>query len=341
MSCVSPASPATLPEDLAFDGAPPIDLALIDAVASTGMLAGGQLLVWERCSRVTHIDKLPTRWGLIGLVLETVDIELAEGAQHCLQRLRVGDVVVVPPATQLRLHSGDTMRMFYVMFGPGMLQPLPGRELRHGRLRDPTLRSILDTMHELLGGFTAASAPVMELLSQAVLSRALEATARVVEMQPAGGLRERHLSHAEIEAIDAGLLQLLQTRCPVAELARRMGVTPEYLSRLYKLSTGQSLRGRHLNLRLDRALELLAGRQMSVTEVALETGFGALPHFSRVFARRFGRPPSNVLRDMRLSALGMPPPLHDPDDDEDPDEAGDAAAPAVLVRRKDGPVSRW
>ena len=55
----------------------------------------------------------------------------------------------------------------------------------------------------------------------------------------------------------------------------------------FQESPGKWLLGR----RLDHAARLLRNSQMNVTEVAFESGFEDVSHFSRVFKERFGAPP--------------------------------------------------
>jgi transcriptional regulator GlxA family with amidase domain len=46
-------------------------------------------------------------------------------------------------------------------------------------------------------------------------------------------------------------------------------------------------------LRLDKAQSLLRNSPLSLTEIALATGFASSSHFSRVYAQHFGGPPSS------------------------------------------------
>lgn len=54
-----------------------------------------------------------------------------------------------------------------------------------------------------------------------------------------------------------------------------------------------------IDARLNRAKVLLAGRDLSVTDVCLEVGFTSLGTFSDLFARRVGAPPSAYRRHAR------------------------------------------
>lgn len=80
-----------------------------------------------------------------------------------------------------------------------------------------------------------------------------------------------------------------------SQLAHEAGLSTDYFARLFKLHTGQSVHGFVLDLRLNRAYELLIENRLSVGEVADKVGFEDAFYFSRLFTRRFGVAPS-VLR---------------------------------------------
>jgi AraC-like DNA-binding protein len=79
------------------------------------------------------------------------------------------------------------------------------------------------------------------------------------------------------------------------ELAVRCRVSPTHLSRLFVRELGQSLREIRNRKRLARYQELLAtGRCDSLTEAALEAGFGSYSQFHRVFKQVTGHSPSRL-----------------------------------------------
>ncbi|HET7624983.1 MAG TPA: AraC family transcriptional regulator, partial [Verrucomicrobiae bacterium] len=57
-----------------------------------------------------------------------------------------------------------------------------------------------------------------------------------------------------------------------------------------------------LQRRLEHSAGLLLGSQMNVTEIAFESGFEDVSHFSRVFKERFGMPPLAYRQTASLSA---------------------------------------
>ncbi len=71
-------------------------------------------------------------------------------------------------------------------------------------------------------------------------------------------------------------------------LARVAGFSPFHFHRLFKGFTGETLNDCVTRLRLERAVALLRGSTVSVTEAALACGYASGPGFSRAFNRRFG-----------------------------------------------------
>ena len=74
--------------------------------------------------------------------------------------------------------------------------------------------------------------------------------------------------------------------------------SPFHFHRIFKLQTGESLHGFIKRTRLERAVALMTqrgwskARADSLTDIALECGFGSSADFSRSFKQHFGVPPS-------------------------------------------------
>lgn len=82
----------------------------------------------------------------------------------------------------------------------------------------------------------------------------------------------------------------------ISELCRAMGMSRSQLYRKFQALTDHTVHHYIRDIRLNRAKEMLATTNMTVSEVALETGFRNLSHFSRVFSECFGAPPSEAMR---------------------------------------------
>jgi len=77
----------------------------------------------------------------------------------------------------------------------------------------------------------------------------------------------------------------------LAELAAIAGVHPVYLARAFRSHYGRSINRYLLGLRLEFARELLAGAELSLSDIAAETGFCDQGHFSKNFKRLYGVSP--------------------------------------------------
>jgi AraC-like DNA-binding protein len=75
------------------------------------------------------------------------------------------------------------------------------------------------------------------------------------------------------------------------ELVNVSRCTPRHLSRIFREVVGMSFRDKRAELRLGRACDLLAGTNLKIVDVALESGFQSLSLFSLMFARRHGLSP--------------------------------------------------
>ena len=110
-----------------------------------------------------------------------------------------------------------------------------------------------------------------------------------------GGLVERvgSTNAAILDAVDAMESHVAE---PISldDLANSAGVSPRQLNRLFREKLGRSTMGYYRELRLDKAQSLLRNSPLSLTEIALATGFANSSHFSRAFTQHFDRPPSSA-----------------------------------------------
>jgi AraC-like DNA-binding protein len=89
----------------------------------------------------------------------------------------------------------------------------------------------------------------------------------------------------------------------VADLARRLDVTPEHLTRTFHAMGDESPLKRITMRKLKHASDLLISGGSTVKGVAAELGFANPFHFSAVFKRHFGYSPRTLQRRERGSVL--------------------------------------
>jgi transcriptional regulator GlxA family with amidase domain len=75
------------------------------------------------------------------------------------------------------------------------------------------------------------------------------------------------------------------------QVGQLCGVSGRQLQRLFHADLGQSVVQHYLRLRLSKADELLRQSRLTITEIALSTGFTSQSNFARAFRARYGVPP--------------------------------------------------
>jgi len=83
------------------------------------------------------------------------------------------------------------------------------------------------------------------------------------------------------------------------QIADNTYLSTVYVSKIFKAETGDTPIRYLINIRLEKAKELLEnGWEGSIQEVAMEVGYDDAYHFSKLFKKRYGVSPSKVLKGM-------------------------------------------
>jgi len=93
----------------------------------------------------------------------------------------------------------------------------------------------------------------------------------------------------------------------VEALASGAHMSAGHLSRQFRLAYGESPYSYLMTRRIERAMALLRGGDLSVTEVCFEVGCSSLGTFSTRFTELVGMPPSAYRRDATGEMAGIPP----------------------------------
>ncbi|WP_372885164.1 GlxA family transcriptional regulator [Shimia sp.] len=149
--------------------------------------------------------------------------------------------------------------------------------------------SVIDLMLHLvseLEGPELANLVVDQLMYTNI--RVLQHSARV---QVAERIGMRHPKLAEILALmETNLEEPLRP----GDLAATVNISTRQLERLFRRYLSSTPKKYYTDLRLQRAQHLLLQTNLSVTEVAMASGFNAASHFSRLFRQRYGMSPHKL-----------------------------------------------
>ena len=159
---------------------------------------------------------------------------------------------------------------------------------------------VADAKHMTASGGTATADLMLHLIEeqhgydlsvavsdQMVYNAVRNATAEQrVSLQSRNGMRNAHLARA---------IQMMQdhisTPISPSVIAEDIGISTRQLERLFGKYLNASPKKYFMEMRLERARNLLVQSESSVTEIALACGFDSPGHFSRVFRTAFGTTP--------------------------------------------------
>lgn len=143
-----------------------------------------------------------------------------------------------------------------------------------------------DLMLHLIGrdhGFDLATAVADQMVYNAVR----EATsAQTVSLQSRNGMRNAHLARA------IGLMRdHLERPVSPSAIARELGISVRQLERLFEKYLNTSPKRYYMEMRLNKARNLLLQTELAATEIALATGFDSPGNFTRAYRTIFGITP--------------------------------------------------
>jgi len=133
--------------------------------------------------------------------------------------------------------------------------------------------------------------------AQEVVDAYLDATLAPVEV--VGGLPARRL-----QQVFAHVRENISSELSVAELARVVGMSQYYFSKLFKTSTGTTPHQYVMRQRVERAQEMLRDSRTPLISIATQVGFETQSHFTSVFRRTLGITPKRYREMQSMEILG-------------------------------------
>ncbi|KGJ06084.1 transcriptional regulator, AraC family with amidase-like domain [Paracoccus halophilus] len=97
--------------------------------------------------------------------------------------------------------------------------------------------------------------------------------------------------HPRLAQVVARMEANIEEPVSPARLASEAGMSPRQLERLFARYLGRSPKRYYMEIRLERARNLLMQTEMSVMEIALACGFASAAHFSKCYRATYGSTP--------------------------------------------------
>lgn len=164
-------------------------------------------------------------------------------------------------------------------------------ELRHepGRaLLDPVAKHLLLAIRPALSAPAQASELFVDYVAMALATHVAHTYGGMrVRAEPDIGKLARWQERRAKELLAANLAGNIT----LAELAKECALSIRHFTRAFRGTTGMSPHAWLLNLRIEKAKQLLAHSRCTLAEIGLDCGFADQSHFSRVFQRSVGVSP--------------------------------------------------
>ncbi|WJH34454.1 AraC family transcriptional regulator [Paenibacillus sp. CC-CFT747] len=172
--------------------------------------------------------------------------------------------------------------------GPQVPQILEALGLKRNKtyLKGVVVPEIRAVLKQLLAQISKSEA--YSFMLQSLLFLLLDKLTSTLSFEPAGSSSRHDWVSRSMEYMEQHFTEPLS----VEQLAQMAGIQRSYFSTAFKERTGMSPAQYLRHLRMEMGVQLLKTTKLSVTEVALSTGYPELFAFSRAFKRHYGISPS-------------------------------------------------
>lgn len=190
------------------------------------------------------------------------------------------DQIVRVEAVRLVL---DVDRVFEVM----------GGEFQVARFAEPRL-TFFDESLQALARLLASSQDEMSsfhLFGDSVVAAIVARFAHISTTDHPATSRRLGLTKRQLTQVTEFMHDNLSRSIRLSELASLSGLSASQFGRAFKVSTGMPPHKWHLAVRIEYAKRMLAEREHSLVDIALEAGFSEQSHFTRAFTAANGISP--------------------------------------------------
>lgn len=222
-------------------------------------------------------------------------IRLASGGKETVTDWGLQPIAFIPADFELWADLADHrfMRHLDLHFDAETISRRLAEDLDPERLATPQLffsDSRLLSLAQLIAAECSSPEPLHDLYGDG-LSLAL--LIDVLKLAKAPGRKRSRLAGWQLRRATDFIEENCLRNIRLEELASLIGLSQSHFSHAFKASTGIAPHQWQVNARLRRAKHLIVQGNLSLTEIAAETGFADQAHFTRVFRKNFGTTPAH------------------------------------------------
>ncbi len=119
----------------------------------------------------------------------------------------------------------------------------------------------------------------------------------VCENEPIAAHTNDEINNSVIERALRYVAENYSKNIYISDVAEYVSLNPVYFGRLFKIYTGENFTDYLINIRLEKATELLECGNMKISEVSESVGYNNVKYFSRLFKRRTGKTPNDYKKE--------------------------------------------
>lgn len=157
---------------------------------------------------------------------------------------------------------------------------------------DPTMRNLMQAVMYALEDNDYANSLYVDCLSRAVATQLVRGYSNAKLRQNENIPTSSQITPVVREAIEY-MREHLDESITLESIASVINRSPSHFARQFRTEVGMPPYQFLVNMRLDRAQELLATSRISIAEIAYECGFSHQEHLTRLFKRRFADTPAS------------------------------------------------
>ncbi len=234
-------------------------------------------------------------------IVLTLEGSVTYTIEETIYQVHKGEVLIVPPDTPHSLAMGEGSSRYLFLFEPDAIMTM--RDIKsmamyfnkpfhlrdgsdaHVRIRELLLRARdAYDKKELMWNTMCYSSilRVYAMLGQRYLSG----------IRPRAGDSLRNMDSEVVTAVMTYINNHYREELSLEDVAKFAGFSRYYFSRSFKRQTGYSFKDYLCQKRLQVAMDLLIRTNRSMRDVAIESGFGSVATFNRVFREKKGCTPT-------------------------------------------------
>jgi AraC-like DNA-binding protein len=209
--------------------------------------------------------------------------------------LRPGDVTITPAGHVSSYDLPKPGHHWCIHLKPvparGGLAPLP-IHLSLGSMHDFAIERVREIARLQSQASRISLAAASAALQELILWLAMQAQARRHSSQA-------HRAASAVERVAAMVHARFTERLTVPQLADEVGITQNYLARMFRQRFGMTIPRYLLNRRIDYARHLLTTTNIPIHRVAARVGLPDAQHFNKQFRKRVGTSPTQARIEVR------------------------------------------